>query len=355
MATATTEAPDSLQTEESAEADAFAQLAEKFAGDESGQEAPAEPKGEEGEVTTDLSHSQDEPTEEAPAEPVAEPKAETEDDDDELPPELKDRISKRIGKVVAKFKSAQERAEALEAELAELRTKVKEPDAEAEPEKPRQAPVPQVPALQKIEQDIASIESTHNAAAEYLKRLRRDPDKVVAELQKKIKDAPFDNEDDAREWLETVKENTSREHNKLIARYESERSKYERQVETEREQTFTGVSKTYPWVADVRSGKDKKSPEAIIANRIRKEAAGLEDTPRGWQVIARLVRAEMAESADTAKPKGEAPKPPKLPTAPKAAAPAGKPQKVDITAIEKRLAASGSQEDAADLIAAKLF
>ena len=277
------------------------------------------------------------------------------DDDDDLPADTKARIQKRIDKVTAKQKAAEEKAAQLEAEreardarlkelegqLQELKTKQPEQPA-VEPDA-KDDPLLRVPEIKKIWDAEQKANEAYEAAKDFRKRLKRDPERTLEELSKTFKN--IRDVDDAEDVLETIKENAFRQSNDLQLRRRLAGEQYMRSYhEAQRKEVDDGL-KLYPWI------NDAKAKEQEIAAKYLKQFPQLKGAPK---LLGRLVVGEMAEAKLAEQPKPAPVIPPKVPTPTKVAAP----QKVDDAAdieklMQQAVARGGSDEDLAAIILRK--
>lgn len=315
MATETGTVEIPTETTEEASADTQDAVTERLEGLFSDEQPEAPQKSEEQEQPA----SEEQPTQETEStsetEPEAPAAAESPDDDpdDGLPPDVQLRVNKRIGKEVAKRKEFEERLEALEGEKVKLEAKVKElTDAPKEPDTADTAAdpllsVPEIAALHKQEQEA---ENAFRQASELIRTVRKDPDAVIARL-KEITKRDFADADEARDWLEGVKENAMLKMGQASNKREAASQRHIQKLEKEHAQNYEKAVKALPALTD------KTSKEFKVAQELTQRFKGLLNpvqVPDGPMILAYLTAGKVALEAKAAAPAATKAAPPKLPS-----------------------------------------
>jgi len=278
--------------------------------------------------------------------PTAEPTEE--ETEDGLPPDVQDSVNKRIAKVVAKRKELEEQLATKEAEMAELEAKVKElSEAKEEAPPPQVAPeldpVLRNPEIKKLWEQEQSAHGALQKASELLRLSRRSPDAVLATLKQDHK-KEFVDIDEARDFLEIVKENASLMRQELAGKRSLATQRHVQKIEQEAQKHHDTAVKAYPWLPK------KDSSEGKVAQSILKRFPALLDplsVPDGMVILGDLVAGQMAREARAKAPAAPAAPPPKLPTpgkAPTATRPTGRPP---ANALKEKALDSGDILDAA--------
>jgi len=316
-----------------------------------GDEQPEAPqKSEETEQQPESSTEQPPQETETTSETESEtpPAAEAEEDEPEVTPEVQETINKRIGKEVAKRKALEEQLAALDQQKAELEAKVKEL-AEAKPETPA-ADVPpgadpllRVPEIKKLHDQEQGAKAAFHKSAELLRLSRKSPEAVLAELKDKH-GKEFSDIEDARDYLETVKDNASLKVQELTGQRTLAAQRHVEKLGKEYEKHYETALKVAPWLPD------KNTKEGKIAQEVVKRFPGLLDplqVPDGPILLAQLVLGKMAYEAKGAVQPAPKTPPPKLPTPGKASTtatvrPGARPA---TNALKQKAADTGTFED----------
>lgn len=303
-------------TEEEVEASADVQGAiQNLFGDGEQPEAPQkseaqeEPAAEEETQVQETEPKSETETEQPPAE-----KAPEEDDTDGLSPDAQLRVNKRIGKEVAKRKELEEKLAAIEGEKAELELKVKKL-ADEPKETPKATPAANadpllnVPEIAELHEQEQKAENAFREASGLLRESRKDPDAVLERLKEITKKA-FGDIDEAKDWLENVKENAMLKMGQFANKREAASQRHVQKLEQEFNQHREKALKILPALSD------KTSKEFKVAQEIKERYPGLLNplmVPDGPMLMARLVAGTLALEGKGAAPAATKAPPPKLP------------------------------------------
>lgn len=203
-------------------------------------------------------------------------------------------LKKRVGKLTARAKQAEERASALEAEVAALKSS---------PDGPRAGgpiagangidPVMEHPFVKEVSTQLETQDRAYQSAAMWLGKLERNPEDTLAALQKGGVTA--ESVEEATEMLAALRESAFGERASLRAErnilVKQARAEFARQG-VEYDRVAEGA---YAWM------KKEESPERQMFDKILKQAPWLGKYPEGRLSAADMVAGAMARRAKAPK------------------------------------------------------
>jgi hypothetical protein len=317
------------------------------------EEAQAEPEGEQ--TTPETEQPSETQAETQPEAEQAEAEVEgAEDEEQALPEDVQARIDKRIAKVVAKRKELEEQLSDREAKLAEAEAKIKElsetPKATEQPAQPTGENDPTLadPEIKKLYDQEKQAEGAYRTASELLRKSRKDPDAVLADLKERVK-RDFTDIEDARDFLEQVREEASVTRGQYATQRGVATQRHVQKAEQEHKASYEKAIKAVPALSD------KTSKEFKLAQEINQQFPGLMNAlvrPDGPLLMAKLVLGTLALEAKGAAPAVPKAPPPKLPTPGKTGTsavtrPVGRPPH---TALKQKAVESGDVDDVAKFL-----
>lgn len=312
------------------------------------EDAPESPQKSEEQETVSEEQPPQETETTSETESETPPAAETEDEELALPPEIQESVNKRMAKLTAKRKEAEEQLAKIQAERDELEGKVKElaeATKETQPTPPESDPLLRVPEINKIWQKEQDIEGKRNQAAQLLRESKSNPDSVLERMQKGMPQQGFQDIEQVRDFLESVKETARDRLSELRTQRGIASERHIQKMEKEGEKYHEQATKAYP------DALDKKSKLGLRVAELAKRMPALLDpkiVPDGWLIITDLAAGQLQREAKAAAPAVAKAPPPKLPVPGKATSTAsvtratGKPA---ATALKQKAVESGSFED----------
>lgn len=216
-------------------------------------------------------------------------------------------LEHRVNQLTARAKSAEERVQALEAELEKAKTpkggERGEPDARA-----TQDPLLNHAALRPIVKEMTEAQATRDGAEMALDQFEDDPDAVVARLVE-LKCLPENTSTrEARTWLRQQSRLNSDKLASARVRLETRRTEVETQMAADFKRDRAETAEIYAW-HDAVDSEEHKMAQAYV-----NQFPGIITLPNHRTLLGRLVEGEKLERARKgAKTKTAAPTPPTPP------------------------------------------